>query len=212
MLNVTNQELSTALEKDRVILASGSAVRANILRRAGVAMDISPAGVDEDAVKQAMKAQGAGVRDTAMALAELKATRSSARHAGRLVIGADQILECDGAWFDKPENREQARGHLTALRGRRHQLVTAACVALDGAVIWRHIETARLTMRDFSDDFMDRYLEQEGEVAMTTVGAYRIEDIGLQLFAKVEGDHFVIQGLPLLPLLDFLRARGVLAT
>ena len=143
-----------------------------------------------------------------LALAEAKAVRVAARRERALVIGADQMLVLGRRWFDKPAKPAEAREHLLALRGRRHELVTAVCVARDGTVLWRHLERPGLVMRDFSDAFLDAYLATVGDDVLTTVGAYRLEGRGVQLMARIEGDYFSILGLPLLPLLDFLRGRG----
>ncbi len=195
-----------------VILASGSATRARMLRAAGLLIEIDPAGVDEDEMKASMKAEGAPVSDVAQALADLKAARKSASYPGRFVIGADQMLDCDGAWFDKPPTLDRARAQLSALSGRTHHLHTAAAIARDGGVIWRHMTRPALTMRKLSDGFLDDYVQSEGEDLLGSVGAYRLEGRGAQLFADIRGDYFSILGLPLLPLLDFLRTHKVLPT
>jgi septum formation protein len=140
----------------------------------------------------------------------LKALRVSARHPGRLVLGADQVLVADGRLFDKPDSLAAARDQLVALRGRTHQLLSAAVIALDGAPVWRHVGAARLAMRPFSETFLDEYLTRTGDLALTSVGCYHLEGLGAQLFARVEGDYFTVLGLPLLEVLGFLRARGVL--
>lgn len=150
--------------------------------------------------------------DCAGLLAEAKARAVAARHRGALVLGADQMLECGGAWFDKPANLEEARAQLEALNGTRHELVTAAAIVRDDAVLWRALERAHLTMRRFSDDFLDRYLAAMGRRVLATVGGYELEGLGAQLMARIEGDYFAILGLPLLPLLDFLRGAGALET
>ena len=194
----------------RLILASQSRFRAGLLAAAGVAVETMAAHVDEAEVKQAAHAEGAAAEDTALLLASLKAERIARRHPEALVIGADQMLVCDGAWFDKPPDMEAARAQLLALRGRAHTLVTAVLCQRGGQRIWQHVAKPRLVMRDFSEAFLDRYLAQEGEVLTTTVGAYRIEGPGLQLFDRIEGEHSEIVGLPMLPLLGFLRQHGVL--
>ena len=165
----------------------------------------------EDEIKRSMQSAGADAAAAADALAEAKAARVSRRAPGALVIGADQILECGGVWFDKPPDVDHARAHLTSLRGRSHQLATAVCVVRDGQRLWHHREAPRLTMRRFSDAFIESYLAAQGSSVLGSVGAYRLEGPGVQLFARIEGDHFSILGLPLLPLLDFLRGHGVVA-
>lgn len=191
-----------------VVLASASVTRAKILRRAGVNFAVDAAAVDEDEIKRLLHAEGAEAIHAAEALAELKATRVSERHANALVIGADQILECDGTWFDKPADLAAARRDLEALRGRTHWQATSVCVVKNGAPLWLHSDRARLVMRDFSDDFLGEYLAAAGDDILGCVGAYQIEGIGAQLFASIEGDYFSILGLPLLPLLDALRGHG----
>jgi len=194
-----------------LVLASASTARADMLAAAGVPAEALPARIDEAAVKAALAAEGAPPRDVADKLAELKALRVSAKVPGRLVLGADQVLVLDGRIFDKPADLAEARAHLLTLRARTHQLLSAAVVVLDGQTIWRHVGTARLTMRPFTDRFLDSYLDRLGELALTSVGCYHLEGLGAQLFSRVEGDYFTVLGLPLLELLGFLRARGALS-
>lgn len=193
-----------------VILASASRIRATMLQAAGVPVEVVPARVDESELKIALRGQGAEPADVAVALAELKALQISRSRPGRLVLGADQMLDCDGAWLDKPENRDAAREQLLALRGRKHRLISAAVLARDGARIWHHAAAARLTMRGFTDAFLDGYLAEAGEAVLGSVGAYQLEGLGAQMFERIEGDYFVILGLPLLPVLDILREQSVL--
>lgn len=193
-----------------IVLASASPARAAMLRAAGVAVTVEPARVDEPAIRDALRAEAAPPRDIADALAEAKACRISRRHPGALVIGADQLLVCDGRLFEKPTDRAATAAQLRALRGRRHELLSAAVVAAAGEPVWRHIGSARLVMRLFTDAFLEGYLDAEGDAVLGCVGAYRLEGPGAQLFSRVEGDHFTVLGLPLLELLGFLRARGVL--
>ena len=195
----------------RLILASASASRIAMLQSAGLTLKQEPAGVDEDMVKRSLKAEGADAAHVALTLGDLKAQQISRRNPDAFVIGADQMLECNGVWFDKPPDLDHARGHLQALRGKTHQLITAAVIVRAGGRIWQHVDRASLTMRDFSDGFVDAYLAKTGEEVCSTVGAYRLEGLGAQLFSRVEGDFFTILGLPLLPLLDFLRGHGIVA-
>lgn len=193
-----------------VVLASGSSARAAMLTAAGVPFVRDVADVDEGAVKEACRAAGRSAADVAAALAVRKAGAVSARHPGALVIGADQMLECDGAWFDKPADREGARQQLLRLRGRTHRLISAAVVLRDETVLGEWVTTADLTMRDFGEGFLDDYLDMAGDAVLTSVGAYRIEGEGIQLFERMDGDTFTIKGMPLLPVLEALRQHGVL--
>lgn len=193
-----------------LVLASASPARRRLLEAAGVAVEVLPAAVDEAALKASLRHEGAPAADAALALAELKAARVSGERPGALVAAADQILDCEGRWFDKPGTAAAAREDLRALRGRAHTLATAACVARDGTVIWRHASEPRLTMRAFSDAFLDDYLKRAGEEVLVSVGAYQVEGLGAQLFARIDGDWTAIQGLPLLPLLEFLRGHRAL--
>ncbi len=193
-----------------LILASASPTRAAMLTAAGLRLDQRPVPIDEAAVKAALRADGVAPGDAALALAELKARRIASQAPGSLVLGADQILTCEGAWFDKPADLAEARDQLAALAGRRHELWTAAIVIRDDGRIWHEIAQARLWLRPCSAAFLDAYLDAMGELALGTVGAYQIEGLGAQLFSRVEGDRFAIMGLPLLGLLECLRVQGVL--
>lgn len=193
-----------------LILASASPVRARLLREAGVPFMVEPAAVDEEEARRGLRAAGAAVADAATALAELKALAIARRHEAALVLGCDQILECDGEWLAKARDPEEARTQLRRLRGRGHRLVTAAVLLLAGARVWHRVETAQLWMRHFSDSFLEDYLAAAGDDAVQCVGGYRLEGLGIQLFARVEGDFFTILGLPLLSLLQALRDQGVL--
>ena len=192
-----------------LVLASASASRRAVLENAGVAVLCEPARIDEEAVKTSLKAEGATAAQAAETLAELKAQRISPRHPGALVLGADQILECEGRWFDKPATQAEAAGHLQALSGKQHALNAALCVVRDGARLWHHIDVARLTMRSLNEGFITSYLAAVGDAALSSVGAYQLEGRGAQLFSRIDGDFFSILGLPLLPLLTFLREHGV---
>lgn len=194
-----------------IVLASKSAARAALLSAAGVAFETTGSGVDEDAVKAALLAEGAGPREVADALAEAKAVKVSGRRPGALVVGSDQTLDLDGRLFDKPGSMAEAGERLRELRGRTHKLHSAVVVARDGAPIWREVKTARLTMRPFSDAWLDEYLARGGDALLSSVGAYQLEGEGVQLFSAVEGDYFTILGLPLFGLFDLLRRHGEMA-
>jgi septum formation protein len=194
-----------------MILASASQTRAKLLKEAGVTFDIAPARVDEEALKQSLLAEKASHRDIADALAELKALRVSASRPGELVLGADQVLSFDGALISKCESLSEARELLLRLRGKTHELISAMVLAKNSAPIWRHVDKATLTMRDFSETFLGDYLVAEGEGLLSGVGCYRLEGRGAQLFSRVSGDHSTILGLPLIPLLSALREQDVIS-
>jgi septum formation protein len=191
-----------------VILASKSAARTQILRNAGVAFDTASSGVDEDVLKVEALAKGDSPVKIAETLAGAKALAVSKTRSG-LVIGADQTLEFEGRLIDKAASLEEARRRLAELRGKVHQLHSAVALAVDGVVVWRETQSARLTMRDFSDAYLSGYMARNAEAASACVGGYEWEGEGLQLFEKVEGDYFTILGLPVLGLLAELRRRGV---
>jgi septum formation protein len=196
-----------------LILASQSAARKAMLAAAGVPFTAEAAGVDEESAKQAMIAEGTDGRRLADALAELKALKLSRRHPEALVLGCDStVAAADGTLIDKAESREESAAQLRALAGTTHKLTSAAVVAQGGVPIWRHVDTAKLTMRPFSESFLQAYLDAEWPAIQHCVGGYRLEGPGAQLFSRIDGDHFTILGLPLLPLLDWLRVRGELQT
>jgi septum formation protein len=194
-----------------IILASQSAARRAMLTAAGVAHEVQPAHVDEEALTAALRAEQASADRIADALAELKAVKISRQVPRVLVIGADSVVvDAEGRLLAKPETRERAAAQLRQLSGTTHRLVSAAVVAEAGTPVWRATAAARMTMRPLSDAFIDDYLDREGEAVLGCVGTYRIEALGAQLFTRIEGDHFTIRGLPLLALLDYLRVRGEL--
>jgi septum formation protein len=192
-----------------VTLASKSPTRAGLLTAAGVTFDATSPGVDETAAKESFLTEGMKPRDIADALAEMKAVRVSMKRDG-LVIGADQTAELDGRLIDKAETVEEARAQLLSLRGRDHALHSAVVLAHAGQPIWREVKTAKLRARDFSDEFLEGYLKREGPHILGSVGCYRLEGEGAQLFERIDGDYFTILGLPLMGLLDMLRRHGAL--
>lgn len=195
-----------------IILASQSAARRAMLTAAGVVHEAQPAHVDEEGLTAGLLAAAATPERIADALAELKAVKISKRAPGMLVLGADSVVvAADGSLLAKPGTRAGAEAQLRGLSGTTHRLVSAAVIAQDGTPVWRAGGAARLTMRVLSETFIADYLDAEGEAVLGCVGCYRIEGMGAQLFSKVDGDQFVIRGLPLLALLDYLRVRGVMA-
>ncbi len=193
-----------------VVLASASRSRGRMLAEAGVSAATDPAQVDEAEIKASLAAERATPAQVAETLAELKARRVSQRHPGALVIGADQVLELEGALLDKPRDRAEAARHLQRMSGRTHRLISAVCAVRDDSYLWHTADQARLTMRPLSDAFIEGYLAAVGEQACESVGAYQLEGLGAQLFTRVEGDFFTVLGLPLLELLEFLRTQKVL--
>lgn len=192
-----------------LVLASGSAVRCKLLEAGGIPVEVRPASIDERAIEAAAASEDPSA--VAAVLARAKALRVAADVPGRLVVGADQTLALGRRRFDKPADRAAARAQLQALAGRTHELHAAVAVARGRDVLFEHVGVARLTVRSLSETFLDRYLDAAGAAVTASVGAYQVEGIGVHLFERIEGDHFTILGLPLLPLLAYLRAEGSLA-
>lgn len=198
--------------KDRFILASGSAIRAELLRQAGLAPEVMPARIDEAAVKSALLAEKTSPRDIADALAELKAQKVGAKHPGAMVLGCDQVLDLKGTMLSKPTSLEDLQDQLTELSGQTHRLHSAAVVVEGGTPIWRHVGTVTLTMRRLSPEFIADYAARNWPGLSDSVGGYKLEEEGSRLFAAIRGEYFDVLGLPLLPLLNWLVLRGVLAS
>ncbi len=196
-----------------LVLASTSASRRAMLDAAGVAHDAVAASVDEASVKESLLTAHVPPRDIADALAELKAVKVSRAIPGALVLGGDSVVAlADGTILDKPVDRADAADHLRRMSGTRHELISAAVIAQGGAAVWRHVDVARMHVRSLSDAFIDSYLDAEWPAISGCVGCYRIEGPGVQLFSRIEGSQFTIMGMPLLPILDFLRVRGELTS
>lgn len=195
---------------DEIILASGSKIRATILQNAGVKFRVQTSRVDEDAFKDSMRAGGLSPMDQADYLAQMKSEKVSSQTSG-LALGADQMLSLEGRGFDKPKSREEAFERLKEFSGKTHHLECAAVISENGEAVWRYIARPKLTMRRLSDEFINSYLDQIGDAAFESVGAYQLEGLGVQLFSSIEGDYFSILGLPLLQILDYLRERSVIA-
>jgi septum formation protein len=194
--------------KKNLILASGSAIRAQMLQNAGVQVRIIKPRVDEDMVKDSLLVEGAPPRDIADTLAEMKALKISEKEPDALVIGCDQVLDLGGRMLSKPETREEARAQLIDMRGERHMLLSAAVICEAGKPIWRHIGQVRLRMRDFSDDFLEGYLDRNWPDVSHSVGGYQLEAEGVRLFSRIDGDYFTVLGLPLMEMLNYLTLRG----
>jgi septum formation protein len=195
---------------ENLVLASASPIRAQLLAAAGIDFRIEPAEIDEGSLKRACRVDGRDAASCALALAEAKARQVVERCGRAVVIGADQLLVCGEVWFDKPADLGQARSQIQGLRGRTHELVTAVCAVQDRSRLWHAVSSPRLTMRHFTDAFLDGYIRAAGADILGSVGAYRIEGRGVQLFEHLEGDYFAILGLPLLELLSFLRRKGMI--
>lgn len=194
-----------------LVLASQSASRRAMLDAAGVAHKALPALVDEASAKESLLAEGTSPRDLADALAELKALKVSRMAPQALVLGGDSLVALDdGSLLDKPESREQARDHLQRMSGKTHDIYSAAVIAEGGRPVWRHVDRARLHVRPLSEAFIESYLDLEWPAIAGCVGCFRIEGPGVQLFNRTDGSHFTILGMPLLPILDYLRTRGVM--
>lgn len=196
----------------RIILASASEIRAKMLSNAGLSVEIMPASIDEEAIRLGLQAENTSPRDQVDILAEAKARKISDRNADALVIGSDQILELDGKVFAKPANLDEARDQLLALKGQTHKLLSAVVVYENGQPLWRHIGQVRLTMNDFSPDYMESYLTRNWSSIRHAVGCYKLEEEGVRLFSRIEGDYFTVLGLPLIELLTWLGIRGDIAT
>lgn len=193
----------------RLILASASPSRRALMQAAGLRFEAIAAAVDEASIKESAQAEGMPPRDAAVLLADAKARAIARKHPDALVIGSDQLMVCQGAWFDKPRDMAQAASHLRSLSGRRHELVNGTVAWRGGQRIWQNAAVATLTVRLLTDDFITSYLHAEGDALLATVGAYRMEGLGIHLFTAVEGEHSTILGLPMLPLLAFLRQHRV---
>lgn len=195
-----------------LILASGSEIRQALLRNAGLQFEVVKPRVDEETVRLSMQAEGAPPRDVADALAELKAQKVSAKHTDAFALGCDQVLTIDGEIFAKPETPDDARAQLVKLRGAQHRLLSAAVICEGGRPVWRKVGVVKMTMRNFSDSYLDSYLDRNWDSIQHSVGAYKLEEEGVRLFERIEGDYFTVLGLPLLELLWFLGNRGAVET
>ena len=196
----------------KLVLASGSSIRRQLLENAGVPVDVSVARIDEDTIKDSLLAEGASAREVADALAEGKARRVALRQPDDYVLGCDQVLSFKGKLISKCATAEEARSLLSELRGERHMLLSAAVIFREGRPVWRHIGEVRLTMADFSDAYLDDYLSRNWPDVQDAIGCYKLESEGARLFSRIDGDYFNVLGLPLLPLLAYLSQRGVIAS
>lgn len=196
---------------ERLVLASGSQIRAQLLRNAGVAHDVIPARIDEDAIKASLRAEDASPRDVADVLAEMKAQRIGLKHPDALVIGCDQVLSLGRDILSKPASPDEAVAQISALRGQTHQLLSAAVIYGEGKPLWRHVGVVRMQMRTLSDAFIADYVSRNWDSIRYSVGAYKLEEEGVRLFTRIDGDYFSVLGLPLLELLSYLTLRGTLS-
>lgn len=193
-----------------ILLASGSAIRAQLLRQAAVPFEVCVARVDEQAIKVALLAEEASPRDIADALAEAKARKVSAKHPDKMVIGCDQVLDLEGKILSKPGSPEEALAQLKDMRGKRHMLLSAAVIYRGGEPIWRHVGQVRLRMKDSSDAYLADYVARNWDSIQHAVGAYKLEEEGVRLFSNIEGSYFNVLGLPLVELLNYLALQGVI--
>jgi septum formation protein len=191
-----------------LILASGSEIRAQLLRNAGVPFNIEIARVDEQMIKESLLAEGASPRDIADALAESKARKVASKHPDAMVLGCDQVLDFRGALLSKPDSPDQAISQIKSMRGERHSLLSAAVIYNEGKPIWRHVGQVRLRMRHASDSYIQDYVIRNWDSIRHSVGGYKLEEEGVRLFHSIEGDYFNVLGMPLLELLAFLTLRG----
>jgi len=192
-----------------IVLASASKARSKLLLGAGLSFTINPADLDEKTIKTKFRTEKRTACETAVALAEAKALHVSKNKPESLVIGADQMLDCEGVWYDKSGSPEVLLEHLKSLRGKTHHLVVGVAVAKGGEILWRYEDSTKLVMRDFSDEFLEDYVGSVGYLVEGSVGGYHLEGLGVHLFEEINGDYFSILGLPLLPLLRFLRSQGI---
>ncbi|WP_291728275.1 nucleoside triphosphate pyrophosphatase [Leisingera sp. F5] len=193
-----------------IVLASGSEIRAHLLRQAGIEFETDVPRLDEQAIKSALLAEEAFPRDVADALAEAKARKISGKHPGKLVLGCDQVLDFDGNLLSKPVSADEAVSQLKEMRGKRHMLLSAAVIYRDGEPIWRHVGQVRLVMRNCTDAYLQDYVARNWHSIRHAVGAYKLEEEGVRLFASIDGSYFNVLGLPLMELISYLGLQGVI--